>query len=239
MIKIDVLKIIRAFNLPICDDCISLNQKFTRFQVNKRCSELERELLIEREKGNCAKCYRIKISSTITENGTEFLSSMGNKGVISELLEESHFGEFKINFKFEWISVYNNDNIAYSFPQLIDRSKKSKYHIPAVYRWVIRNQHGKKTKNIYVGEASELARRIYHYVNPSGNQQTNIRLNELFTELTEKGFFVLVEQLRFKPFEIGGHIISENSLKNKLTRRFIEHMMATFYENDGYNVINS
>jgi|GEM_PF-1518370 len=239
MIKIDILSIIQDFNSPICDDCVSLNQNFTRFQVNKRCSELKRELLIEREKRKCATCFRIKISNTITEHGNEFLTAYENKGVISELLEESHFGEFKIDFNFEWISVYNNDDIEYSFPQSIDRSKKSKYHIPAVYRWIIRNQHGKKTKNIYVGEASELARRIYHYVNPGVNQQTNIRLNELFVELTEKGFFALVEQLKFKPFEIGGHIISESSLKNKLTRRFIEHMMATFYENEGYNVINA
>lgn len=239
MIKIDVLKIIQDFNFPICDDCVSLNQNFTRIQVNKRCSELDRELLIEREKRNCAKCNRIKISSTIKDQGNEFLTEIENKGIISELLEESHFGEFKIDFKFEWVSVYNNDNIEYSFPQPIDRSKKSKYHIPAVYRWIIKNQHGNKTKNIYVGEASELARRIYHYVNPGGDQQTNIRLNELFVKLTEKGFFVLVEELKFKPFEIGGHIISESSLKNKLTRRFIEHMMATFYEKEGYNVINA
>lgn len=239
MIKIDVLKIIQDFKLPICDDCISLNQKFTRIQVNKRCSELERELLIEREKRSCSKCSKIKKSNIITEDGNELLTVMENKGIISELLEESHFGEFKIDFKFEWISVFNNDNIEYSFPQHVDRSKKSKYHIPTVYRWILRNQNGKKTKNIYVGEASELARRIYHYVNPGGDQQTNIRLNQLFAELTTKGFLVLVEQLKFEPFEIGGHVISESSLKNKLTRRFIEHMMATFYENEGYNVINA
>ena len=239
MIKIDVLKILQTFKLPICDDCVSINQTFNRIQANKRCSELERELLIEREKRKCEKCFKVKISSSITENGEEFLIAMENRGNISELLEESHYGEFQINFKFEWIPVYNNENIEYSFPQQINRTKKSKYNIPAVYRWILRNQDGNKTKNIYVGEASELARRIYHYVKPGGDQQTNIRLNELFTELTKKGFFVLIEQLTFKPFEIGGHIISESSLKNKLTRRFIEHMMATFYEKEGYYVINA
>jgi hypothetical protein len=238
MIKIDVLKIIHDKGSRICDDCIASNQNFTRIQVNKRCTQLERDSFISREKQTCSNCRKLKISNAITANGTDYLIQLANKGQVSELTETETSGQFFLNIKFEWVPL-DVDGIRYQFPASINRTKKSTLHKPAVYRWILINQHGKRTQNIYIGEATELAQRIYNYVNPGNDQQTNIRLNKLFHELNARGHKIEIDQLRFEPFKIGNHLVENDSLKNKYVRRLLEQMMTSYYYFEGYNVINA
>lgn len=238
MIKNKVLKIISCNKYSICDDCIQINQTFNRIQTNRCCNQLKRVDFITREKRKCGNCEKVKLSSNITLIGSNYLYKLENKNTLSEKSESKHYGEFNIRFKFEWISLKTQVNNNYFFPQNIDKTKSSKHNQPAVYRWILINSNGIKTQNIYIGEAVELAQRIYHYLNPGAEQKTNIRLNSLFHELVAKGNRITIEQLQFEPFKLDNHIINQNSLQDKLTRRFIEHLMATFYSHEGYNVMN-
>lgn len=238
MIKTEVLKIIQNKGPIICDDCIALNKNFTRIQVNKRCTQLERDSYIFRETQTCSNCLKLKISNSITEIGADFLNQLANKGLVLELTELSTSGQLSLKLKFEWVPLNIEGGIRYLFPASINRTKRS-IQKPAVYRWILINENGKRTQNIYIGEATELAQRIYNYVNPGDDQKTNTRLNKFFHELIDRGYAIEIDQLRYEPFYLGTHLINNDSLKNKYVRRLLEQLMTSYYNFEGYNVINA
>ncbi|RZJ99312.1 MAG: hypothetical protein EOO43_26900 [Flavobacterium sp.] len=182
MIKNEVLEII-SINNGICDDCITTDGKFKRRQqVNKRCNKLFDEGSIYREKKVCEKCRKFKIISLISKLGESRLETMHEKKIDerSTNFETEDFGIFDLKFEFKWIPIIEEKSVEYLFPTPLDKLSKKKHSLPSVYRWILISPNGKKLQDVYIGEASELSRRIYNYLNPGERQKTNKRLNTLF-----------------------------------------------------------
>jgi hypothetical protein len=240
MIKDIVLKIIEE-KPNCCDDCIAKICDKRRQQVNKRCNKLVEKGFIFRKKNKCIVCENFKITNIIASSGINELNTLEEKKKEkrSTVLEKENFGRFNINFEFKWNSLFEDENLEFLFPIDLNKEAKKKHSSPSVYRWILINPEGKKLQDVYIGEASELTRRIYNYLKPGKSQKTNSRLNKLFTELLNLGYNISLQKLSFNPFYLGEYEINENSLENKLTRRFVEHMMASYYLNAGYNLINA
>ncbi|MBO9539648.1 hypothetical protein J7643_03550 [bacterium] len=81
--------------------------------------------------------------------------------------------------------------------------------------------------------------RIGNYRNGGPRQQTSYRLRKLFEGLTTEGVTIVLERLRFDPFAVGEAEFSESDLHDKLFRRFLEHLMASYYRKLGWDLINA
>jgi hypothetical protein len=91
---------------------------------------------------------------------------------------------------------------------------------PGLYRFRVR--HGNR-ESVYYGESDNLTRRFTNYRNPGTTQQTNIRMNQKFTEMLESGAEISVAVI-FKTAWIsrdGQRLAADFSLK--AVRRLFEH----------------
>lgn len=91
---------------------------------------------------------------------------------------------------------------------------------PGLYRFRIR--HGNR-ESVYYGESDNLARRFTNYRHPGSTQQTNVRVNQKFTEMLESGAEISVAVI-FKTAWIsrdGQRLAADFSLK--AVRRLFEH----------------
>lgn len=90
-----------------------------------------------------------------------------------------------------------------------------------------------------MGETDALPQRLYQYLNPGPSQRTNLRLRALFDSEVAQGNMVQLDVLRFAPFALGKTMVMESDLTDKLTRRFLEHLLAVYHVRDGYTLINA
>lgn len=91
---------------------------------------------------------------------------------------------------------------------------------PGLYRFRVR--HGNR-ESVYYGESDNLARRFTNYRHPGSTQQTNVRVNQKFTEMLESGAEISVAVI-FKTAWIsrdGQRLAADFSLK--AVRRLFEH----------------
>lgn len=91
---------------------------------------------------------------------------------------------------------------------------------PGLYRFRVR--HGNR-ESVYYGESDNLARRFTNYRNPGSTQQTNVRVNQKFTETLEKGAEISVAVI-FETAWIsrdGKRLAADFS--SKAVRRLFEH----------------
>jgi hypothetical protein len=145
--------------------------------------------------------------------------------------------ELNIKLDFNWEKVLSSQNEPYTFPNDLSDYMKKRYNLPAIYRWLV--YHGDKLESVYIGEAEILCpRRIYHYLHPGPSQMTNIRINELFTQLVNEGRKITLEILVFKEFVLDGKAVSISDLYKKTVRVFLEHLMMVHHENSGVMSLN-
>jgi hypothetical protein len=73
---------------------------------------------------------------------------------------------------------------------------------PGVYRFTFRATNA--MTHVYIGEAEQLGRRFQHYRTPGPTQPTNLRLNQLSTQVLSQGGSLSVEILT------EAHLIDDN-----------------------------
>ncbi len=144
-----------------------------------------------------------------------------------------------IRFHYYWRSVESQPDVKYYFPEKISRHLRAHWSWPAVYRWVVFQSEPGDLKQLYIGEAKILSRRIGNYLNPGRTQQTSQRLNRVFTEEVNNGRKVIMEVLEFETFDTGAISISPADLDNVKVRRFLEGLFILHYQNKGYKVLNA
>ncbi len=90
---------------------------------------------------------------------------------------------------------------------------------PGIYRFRF---IGRDSDGVYVGEASQLKRRGYHYSRPGPSQMTNIRLNAEMREHLLAGGQIEVSVITEATIEIDGHAAPVD-LNAQSSRRLIEN----------------
>ncbi len=145
----------------------------------------------------------------------------------------------KIELDHEWIPVQVSPEQRYIFPCAVTPYLRDAFSGPAIYRWVVYEREPGDLRRLYVGEADQLPRRLYHYLHPGPSQQTNLRLNAEFLRETQAGRSVTLEVLRFKPFEFEGANFSMGDLEDKLVRRFLENLFGAYFSKIGHVVLNA
>ncbi len=142
-------------------------------------------------------------------------------------------------FEFTWEPILEDGLNAYRFPTKVSKWMRVNLEQPAIYRWVPFRETPGDLGQLYIGETVNLPRRIGNYLNPYPRQQTSWRLNKLFEGFIQEGISISLDVLRFQPFNLGEASISESDLDDKLIRRFIEHMLASYYRKSGWILINA
>jgi len=144
-----------------------------------------------------------------------------------------------IEIKYEWGPIINDKGQRYVFPMRFKEFKRgfrSYYNFPAIYRWVIRKNE--KIVAVYIGEAENIGRRIYGYLNPGPSQQTNKRLNSLFHEYISTGLKVELELLKIHNLRIHKDEMSPVDLSSKHLRLLLENLMIEIHRQNGYVLLN-
>src|SRR5450756_646646 len=145
----------------------------------------------------------------------------------------------RVELDHEWVPVQTAPGVPYRFPQELTPHFRTVYAGPAVYRWVVYQQEPGDLRRLYVGEADQLPRRLYHYLHPGPSQQTNQRLNAEFVKETQAGRSVTLEVLQFKPFQFRDALFSMADLEDKMVRRFLENLFSMYFTKVGYTVLNA
>lgn len=91
---------------------------------------------------------------------------------------------------------------------------------PGLYRFRVRQGN---REAVYYGESDNLARRFTHYRNPGPSQQTNIRVNQAFADMLEKGAEISVAVIVQHAWicRDGKRVTADFS--SKAVRRLFEH----------------
>lgn len=139
---------------------------------------------------------------------------------------------------FHWEQVRADPAHRFEFPGDVTAYMRREYAGPAIYRWVVFDLTIGDRKEMYVGEAEDLCRRITQYLQPGPSQLTNKRLHALFQSYRAQGHSVTIQRLRFESLSLGEFDMSQTDLFSKHTRVFIEHMLVTYYSKAGFVLIN-
>lgn len=142
----------------------------------------------------------------------------------------------QIELEYHWVSVINKDGSKYRFPDERGTIGTS-YARPAIYRWAVSDPDGNNM--YYIGEAMDLRRRIYGYLNPGPTQETNKWMNKELSRLVEEGFVVELEVIDGLRLFLGaGLSFSDKDLESKHFRRLIENLMLSISEKRGDTLLN-
>jgi len=143
------------------------------------------------------------------------------------------------NLNFVWEQVLSGPGQSYEFPHEVTPFMRREYRGPAIYRWLAYAQEIGDRRDIYIGEAENLSRRIQGYLQPGSNQQTNVRMNARFRALTSEGLHVTIQRLRIGSLSLGEYEVGSSDLFNKHVRVFIEHMLIAYYTKAGFTLMNA
>lgn len=184
----------------------------------------------------------IKELSIILQRGTGAIQSRIKKLESPEKIDYSGFkraNHLLVDVSFDWIPVLRNEDEVYFFPNSLTSFMTRLYKSPAIYRWNVYKDTPTDERIIYIGEGQQLIpSRINGYLNPGPSQMTNKRLNLRFHEYIQSGQKVQLEIIRFDEVILGNLSFRQSDLQNKHFRRFLEHMLITYYQQKNYKILN-
>lgn len=242
-------------NGPMCDDCMEKRASLKyRQQANRVGRKLMSEGIIGRADGRCAYCGKTKDVSwlntstqslqvealhahrriTVSRSQTEIQASAS-----LGLPQVSEAVELLPALSIRWEIVLESDGNPYSFPARPSNEMRKEYACPTVYRWIPFKSNPGDLRRVYIGEAQSLVDRIGNYRTGTQGQQTSFRLRQLFDSYAADGISICLERLRFDQVILGSANFTEADLSDKLFRRFLEHMMASYYRKLGWDLINA
>lgn len=139
-----------------------------------------------------------------------------------------------------WRSVFVERE---SFPwhRKIQRSAKYRELIrgPQVYRWVLKNNLG-ATEAVYIGQSEAFHSRIAGYRTPTKTNpnDTDVILNNAFSDTERNGGSVELQFLEICPFVINGQLIESKSLANQEIRLLLESLAILTAKAEGQKLLN-
>ena len=136
-----------------------------------------------------------------------------------------------------WKLVELRPGVAYQFPEPVSSHLSQNLAGPAVYLWKVKS--GDRVVGLYVGEASDLPRRLKGYLKPGPSQTTNLRMNTLLLGEVDSGYTLELSTLHFEPFQFGGATFNQRDLAMTSVRRFLERLFESSFRKAGFNVLNA
>lgn len=143
---------------------------------------------------------------------------------------------FQIDLR--WVDVESTSGAGYSFPSDISRHLRRYYDKPGVYRWALFDSE-QRLVEAYVGETESVCKRLYQYLRPGKNQQTNLRLKAHLDGAQTRELKSKFQLLEFEQFQINGMLINENSLGNPHVRQFLEALAINDIKSTGCRILNA
>ena len=143
--------------------------------------------------------------------------------------------QLQISLSYEWQSVFLREKVEYVFPMAISPFMRTKYRIPAIFRWSIYKRVPEDRKTVYIGEAQELCpKRLYGYLNPSTTQQANKKINAEFREYLKEKLTIKLDICDIQEIKFGETVMDRESLSDKYTRRLIVGAMIVEHKQRGF-----
>ena len=179
----------------------------------------------------------IHADETDISHGATTCSRSDPAGVIAE--PPATASSLAVTMVFSWEQVLSTPGQCFEFPGETTRFMRNEYQGPAIYRWVAFEREVGDRKEVYIGEAENLCRRIAGYLQPGPSQPTNLRLHARFQSMREEDVHVTIQRLQVQSLSLGEFSVSPADLYDKHTRVFIEHMLVTYYSKSGLTIMNA
>lgn len=145
----------------------------------------------------------------------------------------------QISLTSAWQPVYLRDGVEYQFPMAISPYMRSKYRIPAVFKWDIYQTRPGDKKLVYIGEAQELCpKRLYGYLNPGPTQLANKKVNTDFRGYLKEKLGIRLEICLVQEVRFGETLLKETSLNDKHIRRLISEALIVEHTQKGFTVVD-
>jgi len=146
--------------------------------------------------------------------------------------------DLKINFSYEWETVYLRENVEYVFPLAVSPFMRTRYKGAAVFKWEVFQKIAGDKKIVYIGEAPEFCpRRIYGYLNPGPTQAAIKKINTEFKAYLKEGLKIKLEICKVKDLTLGGVAVDPKAFENdKHIRRLVVEAMMLDHQKRGYTV---
>jgi hypothetical protein len=147
--------------------------------------------------------------------------------------------ELQIKLTFEWQAVYLRENVDYIFPMAISPYMRTRYKLPAVFKWDIYQKTPGDKKLVYIGEAQELCpKRLYGYLNPGPTQVANKKVNTEFRDYLKEKLKIRLEIYQIQEFIFGKSIIDMNAFTDKHFRRLVSEALIVEHSRRGFTVMD-
>ena len=147
--------------------------------------------------------------------------------------------QLQISLSYEWQSVYVREKVEYFFPMAISPYMRTKYRVPAVFRWSVFQRVPGDRKITYIGEAQELCpKRLYGYLNPGSTQLANKKVNSDFRGYLKDKLSIKLDICQVKEVKFGDSLSGEEAINEKHLRRLIAEAMIVEHKKRGFTIID-
>ncbi|MCB8944536.1 MAG: hypothetical protein H6658_12370 [Ardenticatenaceae bacterium] len=144
---------------------------------------------------------------------------------------------FRLQFVFQWHTVFRNVTQPYCFPQSITPYMRHRYHRAVVYRWLVCEEDSDKPALMYIGTTKRLCPdRLEGYLQPTGN--TNQRLAGLFHEYGREGYMIYLEILGKCHVQADADIQMPYHIRSQARRLVLEELLIDYHKQQGYDLLN-
>ena len=143
----------------------------------------------------------------------------------------------EFNISVEWRTAIVVEPAAGHFPRRFAGDFRQKYAVPGVYRWRVLRIPGEPREPIYIGEAEDIANRVQRVLTPprrTSKNNTNARLNTIFTNHVTARRTVALDIADVEPFEISGIRFGRDEMGDRFKRRMVENLMLVIAEKSGH-----
>ena len=129
-----------------------------------------------------------------------------------------------LNLEYAWTPVLDDNDQPYTFPSPLGFRIRGEWARPAVYRWAIKI--GNKIDSVHIGEADDLSRRIYQYLNPGAAQQANAKVKSALAQQALRGGVVTLDALTVTNGSLNNQPLGKDALREHSVRRAIESLLT-------------
>ncbi|MGC8667212.1 MAG: hypothetical protein ACP5VE_03720 [Chthonomonadales bacterium] len=129
-----------------------------------------------------------------------------------------------VQVEYSWEPVTTHGGQKYRFPEPLSPEFREEWSRPAVYRWVFRGDDG-CLREALVGEAEDLARCVYQYLNPGGGQYANAKIRQRLVDSSLSGERAELEVLKIGSVSLNGNVLPARDLTRPAVRRLLEQAL--------------
>ena len=145
----------------------------------------------------------------------------------------------QLRLTYEWQVVNLREYVDYLFPMAISPYMRTRYKLPAVFKWDIFQKTPGDKKLVYIGEAQELCpRRLYGYLNPGPTQLANKKVNSEFRDYLKQKLKIRLEIFQVQEINFGNSLLDMNAFADKHVRRMVSEALIVEHAKRGFTVMD-